>query len=243
MRELEYQAWHGLTEYAKARTCSLGGVGTGNVVRLNGHTFIVTARHVADTFYELKRPQVIFHRNLKIASRQTTYSAKTDDTLDIALIALRDLDAEVSAYEDDDFEFIDDFERYDFNGVNLQVCGFPEQLQQATKKDLFYSWMSYVTVVCSDPSATRDFLFCHYPMEFSVQDSRRLDKVALPAARGLSGAFILKVRPHDSDSPEIWSPTAAKVIAIQIAWNKRSYIKCSNICHLTTLLHEAHIKS
>ena len=151
MRELKYQARHSLTEYAKARTCSLGGVGTGNVVRVNGVAFVVTAKHVADTFYELKRPQVIFQRNLKVASRQTSYSARTDDTLDIALIALHDLAADVSAYEYDDFEFIDDFQKYDFNGVDLQVFGFPEQLQHETESDLFYSWMSYVTIVCSDP--------------------------------------------------------------------------------------------
>jgi hypothetical protein len=240
MRELEYQARHSLTEYAKARTCSLGGVGTGNVVRLNGDAFIVTAKHVADTFYELKRPQVIFYGNLKIGASQTIYSAGTDDTLDIALITLHDLDAAVSAYEYDDFEFIDDFRRYDFNGVDLQVFGFPEQLQHETKSDLFYSWMSYVTIVCSDQPATSDFLFCQYPMKLPVQDSRRLDKATLPAARGLSGAFILKLRLHDSHS--VWSPTSAKVIAMQIAWDKRSYIKCSNIAHLKTLLPQSHVK-
>jgi hypothetical protein len=155
------------------------------------------------------------------------------------LISLHDLDAEVSGYDYDDFEFIDDFERYDFNGVNLQVFGFPEQLQEEAENGLFYSWMSYVTVVCSNPSPTRDFLFCRYPMESPVRDSRRLDKTALPAARGLSGAFILMVRPHDGDSPAIWTPTAAKIVAIQTAWNKRSYIKSSNITHLKTLLGEA----
>jgi hypothetical protein len=243
MRELEYQARHSLTEYAKARTCSLGGVGTGNVVRLNGDAFIVTAKHVADTFYELKRPQVIFHRNVKISTGETTYSARTDDPLDIALITLHDLDTEVSAYEYDDFEFIDDFRTYDFNGVDLQVFGFPEQLQHETKSDLFYSWMSYVTIVCSDPPATSDFLFCQYPVETPVQDSRQLDKVTLPAAPGLSGAFILKVRSQDSPSLAVWSPTTTKIIAIQIAWNKKSYIKCSNIAHLKTLLPQAHVKS
>ena len=243
MRELEYQARHSLSEYAKARTCSLGGVGTGNVVRVNGEAFVVTAKHVADTFYELKRPQIIFHHNVKIASRQTSYSARTDDTLDIALIALHDLDAEVPAYDYDDFEFIDDFQKYDFNGVDLQVFGFPEQLQHETESDLFYSWMSYVTIICSDPPPTSDFLFCQYPMETPVQDSRRLDKAPLPAARGLSGAFILKVRSHDSRSSAVWSPTAAKIIAIQIAWDKRSYIRCSNIAHFKTLLHQARVKS
>jgi hypothetical protein len=142
MTELEYEARHSLTEHARSRTCSLGGVGTGNVVRAHGHTFIVTAKHVADTFYELKRPRVIFHRNYKIASQQLSYSCSTDDKLDIALIAVHDLNAEVSAYEYDDFEFIDDFHTYNFDGVNLQVFGFPEQLQQATKTDLLYFTIS-----------------------------------------------------------------------------------------------------
>lgn len=243
MRELEYQARHSLTEHAKSRTCSLGGVGTGNVLRVHGQSFVVTAKHVADTFYELKRPQVIFHRNFKMASQQTSYLASTNDTVDIALIAVHDLTPEVSAYEWDDFEFIDDFQTYDFDGVSLQVFGFPEQLQKQTKTDLFYTWMSYATIASSDPRATNDFLFCHYPMKTSVRESRRLDKAALPAARGLSGAFVLKVQAHDSHSPVVWSPSTAKVIAVQIAWDKTSYIRCSNVTYLKTLLDEAKIKS
>jgi hypothetical protein len=243
MTELEYQARHSLTEHARSRTCSLGGVGTGNVVRAHGHTFIVTAKHVADTFYELKRPRVIFHRNYKIDSQQLSYSCSTNDKLDMALIAVHDLNAEVSAYEYDDFEFIDDFHTYNFDRVNLQVFGFPEQLQQETETDLLYSWMSYVTIACSDPQATKDFLFCQYPMNTPVRESQRLDKAVLPAARGLSGAFILKVPAYVGQSALIWSPATAKVIAIQIAWDKKNYIKCSNVIHLKTSLDDTKVKS
>src|SRR5439155_1576378 len=127
MRELEYQARHSLTEHARARTCSLGGVGTGNVVRAHGHTLIVTAKHV-------------------------------------------------------------------------------------TAIALLYCWMSYVTLVCADPNATIDFLFCQYLMNTPVRESRRLVKAALAAARGLGGAFNLKVPADVSQGPLIWSHTTAKVI-------------------------------
>jgi len=239
MTNLEYQARHGLTEYARARICSLGGVGTGNVLRLHGHAFIVTAKHVADDFYELKRPRVIFHRNYKISSERLDYVSCTDDDLDIALIAVDDLKAEVLSYEYNDLEFIHDFRTYNFDRVNLQVCGFPKQLQHKTETDLFYSWMSYTTTLCSHPSATEDFLFSHYPMNSPVRESSIGADVTLPAARGLSGAFVLKVPTYADQSPPIWSPVAAKVIAIQIEWNKRTYIKCSNIIHLRPLLGAA----
>jgi hypothetical protein len=162
--------------------------------------------------------------------------------VDIALIAVHGLNAEVATYEYDDFEFIDDFHTYNFDGVNLQVFGFPERLQQETQTDFFYSWMSYVTIACFEPQATKDFLFCHYPMNAPVLESYTLDRTALPAARGLSGAFILKVPASASQSALIWSPTTAKVIAIQIAWDKKNYIKCSNVVHLKTLLDNAKIR-
>lgn len=235
MTNLEYQARHGLTEHARARICSLGGVGTGNVLRLHGHAFIVTAKHVADDFYELKRPRVIFHRNYKIPSERLEYVSCTDDDLDIALIAVDDLKAEVLSYEYNDLEFIDDFRTYNFDRVNLQVWGFPKQLQHKTETDLFYSWMSYRTTPCSRPPATKEFLFCHYPMSSPVRESSTGTRAALPPANGLSGAFILKVPTYADQSP----PISAKVIAIQIAWDKKTYIKCSNIIHLRPMLDAA----
>ena len=241
MRDLEYQARHTLTEYARARTCSLGGVGTGNVLRVHGRAFVVTAKHVADEFYKLKRPRVVFQHNYKILSEHLEYISSTDDNLDIALIAVHDLNPEVVSYEYEDFEFIDDFRTYNFDRVNLHVCGLPEQLQHKTETDLFYSWMSYITTPCPHPPAAKDFLFCHYPMHGAVRHSHTGGEVPLPAARGLSGAFILKEAKYADQSTAIWSPTEAKVIAIQIAWDKKTYIKCSNIIHLKPMLDDAKV--
>lgn len=235
MIDLEYQARHSLTEYARARACSLGGVGTGNVLRFHDHAFIVTAKHVADAFYELKRPRAILHHNYKIPAEQLEYISSTEDDLDIALIAVHDLDAQVVSYEHGNLDFIDDFQTYNFDQVNLQVCGFPKQLQHKTETDLFYSWMSYRTTPCSRPPATKDFLFCHYPMSSPVRESSTGARAALPPANGLSGAFILKVPTYADQSP----PISAKVIAIQIAWDKKTYIKCSNIIHLRPMLDAA----
>ncbi len=73
-------------------------------------------------------------------------------------------------------------------------------------------------------------------MDSPVRDSHTGDKVALPAALGLSGAFILKIPAHADQSRSIWSPTSAKVMAIQIEWDKKNYIKCSSIIHLKPML-------
>ena len=225
------------TEFARSRTCSLGGIGTGALLRVRDRAFILTAKHVADGFYKLKRPRIICRHNYKILSQQLRYVSSTDDRLDIALIAVNDLNAEVVSYGYDDLEFIDDFRTYNFDRVNLQVCGFPEQLQRKSETDLFYSWMRYTTTPCLDPPATKDFLFCHYRMCSPVRDSHTGDKVTLPAAYGLSGAFVLKIPAQADQSEAIWSPTAAKVIAIQIAWDKKNYIKCSNIVHVKPMLY------
>lgn len=236
--DLEHEARHALTEFARSRTCSLGGVGTGNLLRVGDRGFIVTAKHVADDFYKLKRPRVICRHNHKIPSEQLEYVSSRDDNLDIALIAVNDLSVEVASYCYEDLEFIDDFRTYNFDRVNLHVCGFPAQLQQKGKTGLSYSWLSYTTTPCVDPPATKEFLFCHYPMRTPVRDSRKGDKVALPAAPGLSGAFILKIPVQADQSEAIWS-LRAKVIAIQIAWNTKNYMKCSNIIHLKPMLCNA----
>ena len=193
MADLEYQARHALTEFARSRTCSLGGIGAGNVLRVRDRAFIVTAKHVADEFYRLKRPRIIFYHNYKVLSEQLEYICSTDDNLDIALITVNNLNAEVVSYGYEDFDFIDDFRTYNFDRVTLQVCGFPKQLQRKSETNLFYSWMSYRTTPCPHPPATKDFLFCHYPMNSPVQDSRAGDEVVLPSAPGLSGGFILKM--------------------------------------------------
>ena len=241
MMDVEYEAGHILTEYARSRVCSMGGVGTGNVLRARGQAFIVTAKHVAEEFFKLKRPRIIFRDNYKVPSQQLNYVSSTDDNLDIALIAVHDLNPGVLSYNYRDFEFIDDFRKYNFDRVNLQVCGFPKQLQHRTQNDLLYSWMRYTTTPCVNPPATKEFLFCHYPMNSPVRNSRTRDEVALPAAPGLSGAFILKIPTQADQSESIGSPTAAKVIAVQVAWDKRTYMKCSNIIHVKPMLCKAKV--
>lgn len=241
MTDFEDQARHALTEYARSRTCSLGGVGTGNVLRVRNRAYIVTAKHVADEFYRLKRPRIIFYRNYKVPSEQLEYISSTDDNVDIALIAVNDLNGEVVSYGYEDFEFIDDFRTYNFDRVNLQVCGFPKQLQHKSETGLFYSWMRYTTTACPHPPATKDFLFCHYPMKSPVQDSRTGDEVLLPPAPGLSGGFILKMPAGADQSIRCWPPSVAKVIAIQIAWDTKNHIKCSNITNLKPILNDAKV--
>jgi predicted transcriptional regulator len=117
MTDLEYQARRALTELARSRTCSLGGISTGNLLRVRERAFIVTAKHVADDFYKLKRPRVIFRHNYKILSEQSEYVSSTDDSVDIALIAVNNLKAEAVSYGYEDFKFIDDFRTYDFDRV------------------------------------------------------------------------------------------------------------------------------
>ena len=50
--DLDKEARHGLTERAGARMCSVGGVGTGNVLKIDDRLLIVTCRHVSDFYLQ-----------------------------------------------------------------------------------------------------------------------------------------------------------------------------------------------
>ncbi|MCH8068521.1 MAG: hypothetical protein IID16_04510, partial [Candidatus Marinimicrobia bacterium] len=84
--DLDKEARHGLTERAKTRMCSVGGVGTGNVLKIENRFFITTCRHVADIYFKQQRPYIILYGNERVNIEKLQYIARTENKYDIAII-------------------------------------------------------------------------------------------------------------------------------------------------------------
>lgn len=237
--DLDKEARHGLTERAKTRMCSVGGVGTGNVLKIENRFFITTCRHVADIYFKQQRPYIILYGNERVNIEKLQYIARTENKYDIAIIEVVE-DRKMQAwYERDDFELIDDFRACSFEKTNFFVCGFPEHLSYENEKGIFRMWMSYMTLPHDEKKATEDFIFGKYPMDRDDLVTYEGLRTKLPRAPGLSGAFIYKVSQFTGGKDELWSPAHAKVIAMQTSWNTKNWIKGTNIKHMISLLDKA----
>jgi hypothetical protein len=143
------------------------------------------------------------------------------------------------AYNLDDFEVISDISDHSFEDTNLFICGFPSHLRYEKEEGNYNVWISYMTLPDEDVSHTEDFVYARY--QIGQEDNVTSDglRTLLPNAPGLSGAFVLKVMPFDCSMPELWNPSVnSRIIAMQISWNKRTWIKASNIKQLLGLLDQ-----
>jgi hypothetical protein len=115
------------------------------------------------------------------------------------------------------------------------LSGTPGQLAKDEPDGIFYTPLSFLTLPISEKLPSSDFLYCKYPTQSDVVENRSDRKLKLPAAPGLSGAFMIKVR-FGTPKDIVWSPNIARVIAIQHRWDQKSYVKGTNIKHLIELV-------
>ncbi len=235
--QLDRQTRHALNLWVKSRSCYVRAIGTGNLLRYDGRVFIATCRHVADEFFQMQSGRyIILQKNKRIYDKQLRYAAFTDDETDIGIIEVIGECELPAAYEFKDFELIDDFSAYSFDNTNLVVCGYPSQLKDERENGVYNMPMSYHTIPYSKKPSDKDFLYCAYPMELENIETSSGSKIKLPRAPGLSGSFVLKVTRYLGEQEKIWTPNLAKVIAMQIKWDFKNYLKGSNIKHMFTLL-------
>lgn len=243
-RELTREAEKGLANYIKARTCCIPGIGTGNIVRAQGRTFIATCRHVADYYFSLDKPYVVLFKNERIPKARLNYIVATKKEIDIALIEVVGDTPQALAYELDSFEIIENFSSYPLDKDDLWLIGFPGELRVEDEHGNWNYWMRYSTIPYEHKPSSEDFLFLSYPIGAKkVLESTTGAPTELPEAPGLSGSFILKIVPFDVRSADLWAPSLAKVIAMQIAWDEQNFLVCSNIKHLFELLEYAGIRT
>ncbi len=233
---VERETRRALTEFASTRICSVGGEGTGNLIRHGGNLYVATCKHVADYYFKHKRPYIFNRENSRVISDNIEYAGCTDDRIDIALLKLV-TDPGWQAYELNDLEPIEDFSTHSFDRTNLLIVGLPAGLSYSTDIGRYHRSLSYLTIPDSQAGSS-DFLFAQYSPDRDLLTGDGLS-IRLPPANGLSGAFILRVRPFTGDDASLWSPEEAKVVAIQVSWNKKTWIKGSSVTHLFSLLEQS----
>ena len=62
-----------LINYARERMCIIGGIGTGNLLKLDNKLFIITCRHVTDLFFNHKQLVITLKSNKKIEQENLYY--------------------------------------------------------------------------------------------------------------------------------------------------------------------------
>ena len=236
MRLLDNVTHTALTERMKSKICSINDA-VGNILRFRGKLFIVTCKHVADDFFNQNRPYIILRNNTRIYSNQLKYISSTTDSIDIAIIEILNTNMIDDCFEENDLLILSDF-KSEFKNSLFFIFGFPEQLYFQKEGKEFIPWISYMTLKSNSKESNESFLYLDYDInsEKNIINEKEL-KTRLPKAPGLSGAFIFKIDKFDKN--EIWYPSFAKAIAIQSTWNKKSWIKGTNVKYLFQLLDKA----
>ena len=220
--------------------CIVGGIGTGNLLRINERRFIVTCKHVADIFFSNKQYVITLKSNKKIKQDNLIYLKHSKSQYDTALIEIMDRNVGGTFYELSDIEVIEDFSKYSFTESNIHLCGFPDSIKIEDSTSIRRKWFSYLTIPIESKNE-EDFLYCDYTMNSYVQNFKSNYNIKLPLAPGLSGSFVHLVNTSKISVNKIWSLKSIKVIAMQIEWNEKSYLKCVNIKHLQKLLNSTPI--
>ena len=227
-----------LMERSKLRSCYIND-STGNLISYKDKKYIVTCRHVADDFFNSNKPYVLLRDNKKIFKENLNYYGKTNKEIDIAIIEILEHGEISHFYTIEDFEITNDFSHISNNKLSYFVFGYPFQLKYEDNGKEIILWMSYLTLKSKSISSTPDFIYLDYERENekNIIVEKGL-KTILPKAPGLSGAFIFKIKQFAEDNNTLWLSSFAKIIAIQLGWNKKSWLKGSNTKHLFELLNK-----
>ena len=234
--DLDSLAQTAITERIRSRMCSVGGIGTGNLVQFQGQRFIVTCRHVADSFFNGNGSYVILRDNQHIQRTDIEYTDRIVQRFDTAVIRILKNKIESQFFERRNFNVIGDFGEYPLEEFNLLFCRFPSDLSQKTEKGIGHTWMSYVTLVSEERQPEEYFLYSSYEMDESVILNLEDIKTKLPRSPGLSGTFIFEVPPHEGELEEIWSPDDVKVIAMEMSWDRQLWVKRVNVKHAVKII-------
>jgi len=194
-------------------------IGTGNLLKHNGHLFILTCHHIATEAYDSKNFEVIFANNMIISGNQISLFRKHKGD-DIALLKIE------SNFQLEDLvpltlgEFTNSADLRVFSQSNLPfvVVGFPASLVEhdnfirlRSLRPLFFQTMPPI-----GKHQTKAKIFLEY-------EPGSADTPKLPDAPGLSGAGIWYVTPFGQND-HIVSPTHWKLIVIQSTWKPGEYI-------------------
>jgi hypothetical protein len=119
------------------------------------------------------------------------------------------------------------------------ISGLPSALAMSDERgDIHHLWLGYMILPHRGIEHSEDFVYAEYPMDRELIDQKSNEPVRLPAAPGLSGSLILKMRQFEGPKAQMLLPSFTKVIAVQHSWNKKTFVKGSNAKHVLSLLKE-----
>ena len=225
-----------LIEFAKSKTCIVGGIGTGNLVLVKDKIYIVTCQHVAEAFFKNNKSVVTLYSNRKLKQNELKYISNSE-LYDIALIEILVQIGSEQFYEFTDFIFIDDFAKYNFEQSDIHLLGFPFEFRIEDNLNIARYWFSYLSIPMLNKTE-KDFLYCDYPLNKNSTYFESNYNTKLPYAPGLSGSFVHIISNPNYKEEDIWSIKFVKVVAMQIAWDEKSYLKCVNINQLNYLINQ-----
>jgi len=227
-----------IDSFVLSKTCYLAN-GTGNVIKYNDRIYIVTCRHIADDIFDERNfNEVLLRNKQRIKKDKLRYIDKTNSEIDIGLIEILENNLNVDYYTLDNFEFIEEFKKADLSKSNFFLLGYPESIsiKKGTGKNMLH--FSYMTLPKKDKPITDDYIYLDYNRmdenSNRIVDTDLISK--LPHPGGMSGSFLFQVKIFEGRQEEIWSTSYIKVVGIQKSWNKKNWIKCSNIKYLKALL-------
>ena len=225
--------------YVTPRLCLFPSGGTGNLLSHNERLFIVTCKHVAESFFKSDFNYVVLRGNRRIRRDSLSLYATIDGDLDLALIEVSGDVSIPGHYTVDDIEVIDDFSKHDFAKDQVYLCGFPEQMRwQDQEKRTWFDSLGYLTwpYKGDSPVNTENFFFCEYKKEVYSDDFGWTPNADAP---GLSGAFVFRVIPAKKGEL-LWAvPSHFKVVGVQQTWHRKErWIKSTNAKHILKMLSE-----
>lgn len=225
------------TEYIRDRLVIIGE-GTGNLISINGRTFVVTCQHVAKPFFTYNMPYIVLRDNVRVQTENLRLIYMTNEYLDIAVIEILSNINPRGIYNLNDFEIIEDFSQYNWKDTFCFSCGFPSGLAFRNELGYNYPYFSWTSSIHSQKTSDNTFLYLQYDRENEAVDVQSGLLTRIPEAKGLSGTFILKITKKILNKKQIWTPDVMKIIAIEQSWQKEEkYIKCTNIKHLFNILN------
>jgi len=233
---LHNQAFDALSQFMRDRMCLIDH-GTGNLFSARGKLYVATCHHVAASFFaDSDYRYIVLRNNERIPRSDLKLVASKNDEIDVALVEILRPVSDYPSYTLDDVEIMDTYEADKFDKIDILITGVPDSLDREEVKGTFHTPVTFLTLPDGQKMPSSDFLYCRYVLQEPVIDTKSGNKRELPPARGLSGAFMLKVKQFKGQNDVVWSSRMAKVVAVQHSWDKRTYIKGTNIKHLIDLL-------
>ena len=229
----------GLTQSFGKKVCALGysdgsaiDHGTGHILQINNHFYIITCKHVADVFFRLDTAELEIYSERVYPKADLEYISSSE-SLDIAVIGFRSLPNIEHYFDETDLQIIPDYGEFNFDSYATVVLGFPGDMSELVAGRRELSPLAYFTGPLETKISGSDFIYLDFP--YAVGDIHVTGSITTsPRPKGMSGGPVLLI--PSVNKTGVWLLSDTKLIAVQTAWDGKSYLKATNIRHVVDLI-------